>query len=599
MLARVVGRKYIRRVVRALWLLSSPVLLALPLAPVPASAQAQVGQIVSPALAAEMAAYPLERIPIILEMSAPRAPFATPVSVSLAQQAVNILNTYGQAVGALSIVEGAAGYATSAGIQAMSQLPQVAVIEQDAVVRPRRSAGAAPAWPAGQLTSLYPQEVNATRVWQQGGSGLGVTVAVLDSGIAADPDLGNRIQAEVGFAGPIDPQRPDLGGHGTHIAGTIAGDGTRSLGQYVGIAPRANLISIQVLGKNGNGRISSVLRGIEWAIAHKAQYNIRVLNLSFGARPLGSYKTDPLAAAVEIAWKQGIVVVAAAGNGGPSSGTVESPGIDPYIITVGATDDQATLTLNDDSLAWFSAWGTPTDSTAKPDMLGAGRRVVSIRVPGSSIDTMLPDHVVTASNGSTYTRLTGTSMATAVVSGAVALLLERQPALKPDQVKQILTKTSQAFGQSAPPAGAGTGLLDAYAAASSLPRGSANAGLRVADDAARTLYASLYGQPLAWNLATYLGTNWTLFTWLTLPWTSATWDNIAWDNIAWDNIAWDNIAWDNFAWDNIAWDNIAWDNIAWDNIAWDNIAWDNIAWDNIAWDDTEWNNIAWDSFNTD
>jgi subtilisin family serine protease len=582
MLARVVGRKYIRRVARALWLLPSPVLLALPLAPAPASAQAQVGQIVSAALAAEMAAYPLERIPIIVEMSAPRAPFATPVSVSLAQQAVNILNTYGQAVGALSVIQGAAGYATSAGIQAMSQLPQVAAIEQDAVVRPRRSAGVAPAWPAGQLTSLYPQEVNATRVWQQGGSGLGVTVAVLDSGIAADPDLGNRIQAEVGFAGPFDPQRPDLGGHGTHIAGTIAGDGTRSSGQYVGIAPRANLVSIQVLGKNGNGRISSVLRGIEWAIAHKAQYNIRVLNLSFGARPLGSYKTDPLAAAVEIAWKQGIVVVAAAGNGGPSGGTVESPGVDPYIITVGATDDQATLTLNDDTLAWFSAWGTPTDSTAKPDMLGAGRRVVSLRVPGSSIDTMLPDHVVMASNGNTYTRLTGTSMATAVVSGAAALLLERQPALKPDQVKQTLTRTSQSFGQSTSTAGAGSGqsagagagLLDAYAAATSLPRGSANAGLRVADGAARMLYASLYGQPLAWNAATYLGTNWTQFTWLTLPWTSATWDNIAWDNIAWDNIAWDNIAWDN-------------------------IAWDNIAWDNIAWDDTEWNNIAWDSFNTD
>jgi serine protease AprX len=555
-----------------LWFL--PALVALGFAPLPASAQGLPRQIVSPALAAEMTAYPLERIPVIIEMSAPRAPFAPPVNASLAQQAVSILNSYGQAVGALPIIQGAAGYATSAGIQAMSQLPQVAAIEQDAVVRPRRSAAAAPGWPAGPLTSLYPQEVNAPRVWQQGGSGLGVTVAVLDSGIAADPDLGNRIQAEVGFAGPFDPQQPDPGGHGTHIAGTIAGEGTRSSGQYVGIAPRANLVSIQVLDKNGNGRISSVLRGIEWAIAHKAQYNIRVLNLSFGARSLGSYKTDPLAAGVEMAWKRGMVVVAAAGNSGPSSGTVESPGVDPYVITVGATDDRATLALSDDTLAWFSAWGTPTDSTAKPDMLGAGRRVVSLRVPGSSLDTMLPDHVVIANNGSTYMRLTGTSMATAVVSGAVALLLEHHPALTPDQVKQILTKTTQPFGQSAPPAGAGAGLMDAYAAANSPLRGSSNQGLRVADGVARTLYTSLYGQPLAWNLATYLGTNWTLFTWLTLPWTSAAWDNIAWDNFAWDNIAWDNFAWDNFAWDNIA-------------------------WDNIAWDDTEWNNIAWDSFNID
>ena len=519
-----------------------------------------------------MTAFPLERIPIIIEMNPPSPPFGSGANAALAQQAVSILSANGQAIGALPIVQGAAGYATSAGIVAMSQLPQVAVIEQDEVVRPRRSGAAAPAWPSAALTSLYPQEVGATRVWQQGGSGLGVTVAVLDSGIAADPDLGNRIQTEVGFAGPFNPQQPDGGGHGTHIAGTIAGDGTRSAGQYVGIAPHASLVSVQVLDKNGNGRTSSVLRGIEWAIAHQAQYNIRVLNLSFGAHSLGSYKTDPLAAAVELAWKHGMVVVAAAGNGGPSSGTVESPGVDPSIITVGATDDQGTLTPTDDTVAWFSAWGTPTDSTARPDVLGAGRRVVSIRVPGSSIDTLLPDHVVTAGNGSSYIRLTGTSMATAVVSGVVALMLEHQPWLKPDQVKQLLRTTAQPVGQSPTSAAAGAGLIDAYTAVNAAVRGSASQGVRLADGLARTLYATLYGQPLAWNSATYLGTNWAAYTWLTLPWTSATWDNIAWDNIAWDNIAWDNIAWDSFAWDNIAWDNIAWDNTEWNNIAWDSYA---------------------------
>ena len=573
MLTAVAVRKYIRPLVSAVWLVAAVVPLA-----VPARAQSLNLQKVSPALVTDMTATPLALIPVIVEMAAASPPFAPGTNLALAQQAVTILNADGQAVGALPLIQAAAGYATSAGIQAMSQLPQVAAIEEDSVVRPRRSAGSGSIWPPGQLTSLYPQEVRATQVWQQGGSGRGVTVAVLDSGIAANPDLGNRIQVQVGFAGPYDPQHPDPGGHGTHIAGTIAGDGTSSAGQYVGMAPHAGLVGIQVLDRNGNGRISSVVRGIEWAIAHQAQFNIRVLNLSFGARVLGSsYRTDPLAAAVEIAWKHGIVVVAAAGNGGPSSGTVESPGVDPYVITVGATDDQATLALNDDTLGWFSAWGTPTDSSPKPDLLADGRRIVSLRVPGSSIDTMLPDHLVMANNGSTYTRLTGTSMATAVVSGAVALMLERQPALKPDQVKQILLQTTQGFGQStsAPPAGAaGAGLLDAYAAATSATRGSANQGLRVANGLARTLYPILFGQPLVWNSTTYLGTNWPLFTWLTLPWVSVAWDNIAWDNIAWDNIAWDNIAWDQTAWDNIAWDNIAWDN-------------------------TEWNNIAWDSFNQD
>jgi serine protease AprX len=543
----------------------------------PARAQSVNLSKISPQLVADMTATPLALIPVIVEMAPASPPFAPGVNLALAQQAVTILNANGQPVGALPLIQAAAGYATSAGIQAMSQLPQVAAIEEDSVVRPRRSASSGSPLP-GQFTSLYPREVRATQVWQQGGSGRGVTVAVLDSGIASNPDLGTRIQAEVSFAGPYDPQRPDPGGHGTHIAGTIAGDGTSSAGQYVGMAPHAGLVSVQVLDRNGNGRISSVVRGIEWAIAHQAEFNIRVLNLSFGARVLGaSYRTDPLAAAVEIAWKHGIVVVAAAGNSGPSSGTVESPGVDPYVITVGATDDQATLSLSDDMLAWFSAWGMPTDSSPKPDLLADGRRIVSLRVPGSSIDMLLPDHVVTANNGSTYTRLTGTSMATAVVSGAVALMLERQPLLKPDQVKQILVQTTQAFGQSAtaPPAGsAGAGLLDAYAATSSAARGSANQGLRVANGLARTLYPILFGQPLVWNSTTYLGTDWSLFTWLTLPWTSVAWDNIAWDNIAWDNIAWDNIAWDQTAWDNIAWDNIAWDN-------------------------TEWNNIAWDSFNQD
>jgi serine protease AprX len=189
----------------------------------------------------------------------------------------------------------------------------------------------------------------------------------------------------------------------------------------------------------------------------------------------------------------------------------------------------------------------------------------------------MPDHVVTARNGSTYFRMSGTSMATAVVSGAVALLLERQPGLTPDQVKKILVSTTQPFGQLAapPPAGsAGSGLLNAYAATYSPPRGSANQALRDTDGLARTLYPAVYGQPLGWRNPSYLGIDWLSLTWQTL-----TWDNIAWDNIAWDNIAWDNIAWDNIAWDNIAWDNIAWDNIAWDGSGWDNIAWDNIAWD--------------------
>jgi serine protease AprX len=549
----------------ALGLIAALLLVLLPVFAGPANALGN-NQKIAPALQAQMALNPLQRLPVIVEMNAAAFPFIGTVNSALAQQAVAILQANGQSVGGLPIIQGAAGYATAVGIQAMSLLPQVASIDQDAVVRPRRPAGSGPGWPPGPSTSLYPTEVKATQVWQQGGSGHGVTVAVLDSGVAPNPDVPTgRVLASVGFAGAHDAQLPDLGGHGTHVAGTIAGDGTASAGQFVGMAPRANIVDVQVLDANGNGRESSILRGIEWVLAHQAQFNIRVINLSFGAPTQGtSYKTDPLAAGVEIAWRHGMVVVAAAGNGGPSSGTVESPGIDPYVITVGSTDDQATPALSDDTLGWWSAWGTPADSTARPDVLATGRRLVSDRVPGSTLDTLLPDHIVTANNGATYTRLTGTSMSTAVVSGAVALLLEHQPSLKPDQVKKILTATAQPFGAAGLPPGAGAGLIDAYAATNSANHASANLGQRQADGLARTLYSVAYGQPLAWKNLTYLGTNLLPFTWLTMPWNQPAWDNIAWDNIAWDNIAWDNIAWDNIAWDNIAWDNIAWDSFGFD-----------------------------------
>jgi serine protease AprX len=209
-------------------------------------------------------------------------------------------------------------------------------------------------------------------------------------------------------------------------------------------------------------------------------------------------------------------------------------------------------------------------STAKPDLVAPGRQVIAPRVVGSALDLLLPDHVVTAQNGTKYFRLTGTSMATAVVSGAAAMLLEQRPGLGPDEVKRMLVANTQPFGAGPPTGGAsGAGLLDAYRVTGASPSGKANQGLRPADSFARMLYPVLYGQPLVWKDPHYFGLNWAALTWATL-----TWDNIAWDNIAWDNIAWDNIAWDNIAWDNIAWDNIAWDNIAWDNIAWDNIAWD-------------------------
>src|SRR6266540_3997960 len=403
-------------------------------------------------------------------------------------------------------------------------------------------------------------------------------------------DPANRILASVNFADVSSASDP--GGHGTHIAGIIAGNGSRSGGEFVGIAPQANIVDVRVLGSTGSGRISSVVRGIEWVLAHRAVYNIRVVNLSFGARTSLSYRADPMSAAVEIAWRRGLVIVAASGNGGPERDTVVTPGIDPYVITVGATDDRGTIGRGDDTLAWFSAWGS-ADSNAKPDLVAPGRRIVSLRVPGSALDTLFPDRVVLAQNGSTYFRLTGTSMATAVVSGAAALLLQGRPNLTPDQVKALLVGTTQPYGQDSgqvlpDPIADGSGLLDANAATLAVPCDAApspgllsggflvgtlfnptpvacaNRGLRPADGFARALYPVLFGSPLQWQDPLLGGIFWNLLTWDTLVWDSVAWDNFAWDSVAWDSVAWDSVAWDSVAWDSVAWDSVAWDSVAWD-----------------------------------
>jgi serine protease AprX len=555
----------------------SGALAALALAP--ARAQLLIAGNVDPALRALMQANPLALLPVIVEMRQPVPPFLGSANVGRALEALGLLRVYGVPVAGLPLIDAAAGFANAAAINALSLVPTVAFIHHDRTVGPRQSTAPPPAARPDQFSAVYPRVVKANRVWESGISGNGVTVAVLDSGVAADLDLAgsaNRLLASVNFAD--ERLVSDPGGHGTHVAGLIAGNGARSDGEFSGIAPQANIVDVRVLGKRGSGRVSSVVRGIEWAIAHRARYNIRVLNLSFGAPAPLSYRADPFSAAVEIAWRRGLVVVAAAGNGGPQRGTVETPGIDPYVITVGATDDRGTVSRDDDVLAWFSAWGG-SGSTAKPDLVAPGRRLVSVRVPGSTLDALYPDRVVAAQNGATYFRLTGTSMATGVVSGAAALLLQRRPDLTPDQVKALLVRTTQKYGTQehgnqagrapADPSADGSGLLDAKAADREAERArtvpGANGSLRPADGFARALYPVLYGSPLRWKNPLLGGILWNLLGWETLTWNSVAWDNFDWNSVAWDSIAWDSIAWDSVAWDSVAWDSVAWDSVAWDS----------------------------------
>ncbi len=296
-------------------------------------------------------------------------------------------------------------------------------------------------------------------------NGTGIGVAVIDSGIAAHPDLNNatgtsRVVYSQSFVAG-DTTTSDKYGHGTHVAGLIGGNGASSgtangyAATYAGIAPNVNLINLRVLDQNGMGTDSQVIAAIQQAISLKSTYNIRVINMSMGRPVFEKYTLDPVDQAVEAAWKAGIVVVCAAGNSGrfaPTNGfgTVGVPANDPAVITVGATMTELTSTRVDDQIASYSSKGPTTlDHIVKPDLVAPGNAQVSLRVAGSTLDTTYPQYEVTPTSGtSKYYVLSGTSMATPIVSGAVALMLQKTPTLTPDQVKARLMKTAwKSIGQ--------------------------------------------------------------------------------------------------------------------------------------------------------
>jgi serine protease AprX len=298
----------------------------------------------------------------------------------------------------------------------------------------------------------------ASAVWQgtssllgstPGYTGAGIGVAVIDSGIAPHNAISDRVIARVNLVSWEPPTTGDLYGHGTHVAGIIGGNTTAA--KYTtpafagGSAPGVRLIDVRVLGSNGMGYTSDVIAGIDWATANRAQYGIRVINLSLGHAVAEPSITDPLCQAVARAVKAGIVVVASAGNygqtstGAPVLGGITSPGNSPYALTVGAIDTAGTVDRSDDTIAPYSSRGpTAFDMGVKPDVVAPGTRLVSLEAQNSYLSLHYPNWHIAGSGKNAYFRLSGTSMSTAVVSGGVALLLDAQDGLTPGQVKVAL-----------------------------------------------------------------------------------------------------------------------------------------------------------------
>ncbi|MEX2261156.1 MAG: S8 family peptidase, partial [Bryobacteraceae bacterium] len=322
--------------------------------------------------------------------------------------------------------------------------------------------------PVGASLEFANPTTGASIAFSQGYRGAGVGVAIIDSGINNHADFKTLLLSRVVYSQSFvkgDSRTSDPYGHGTHVAGIVAGDAGLSSGlgaknTFRGMAPAARLINLRVLDANGAGTDSAVIRAIERAISLKSKYNIRVINLSLGRPVYESFTKDPLCKAVEKAWLNGITVVVAAGNEGRNNtfgtrgyGTVMSPANHPSVITVGAMKDMGTVSRGDDLIATYSSKGpTQIDHIVKPDIVAPGNRIISLLSDNSVLRsnsgsaTLVPlnYYLPTSSTrpSSDYYRLSGTSMAAPMVSGTAALMLAEEPGLKPDQVKARLMKTA-------------------------------------------------------------------------------------------------------------------------------------------------------------
>ncbi len=383
--------------------------------------------------------------------------FNAPVTQAKAQS--DAAHVHGRLIGNLPIIHGLALQLTAAQARSLAANSDVHAVSLNTTVTPQSLPyGHLPFQIAGlgvsgaQLQTTYDQTLGVLPLWKFGVTGTGVGVAVVDTGVDGSlPDFASRDHSSSrvvasAVANADATTATDSYGHGTDVAGIIAGNGDNRgsgdplHGQYIGVAPNANLISIKVSDETGKATVLDVIYGLQFAVAHQSQFNIRVINLSLDSTTPQSYKTDPLDAAAESAWMHGIVVVAAAGNRGTASDAVEySPANDPYVITVGGVDENGSANASGDTIASWSSQGTTQDGLQKPDVYAPGAHIVSVLAPNSNFASSCATCIV--GNGQ-YIQTSGTSMAAPMISGLAADLLQIHPNWTPDQVKGDLTSSA-------------------------------------------------------------------------------------------------------------------------------------------------------------
>jgi serine protease AprX len=486
----------------------------------------------------------------------------------------------------LPIINGFSTTLRAAKAQRLAENPAVHAISLNAPVETQTLS-------AANLATSYNQSILSPQTWAAGKTGKGVGVAVIDTGIQGNlPDFKvsqssttSRVVATA-VTNPAATTASDTFGHGTHIAGLIAGNGWyRSktdplLGKYMGVAPDANLISIKASDDLGNASVLDVIDGLQFAIDKKSTYNIRVVNLSLKSSEPESYKTDPLDAAVEAAWNSGIVVVAAAGNEGQHEEGVDfAPANDPYVITVGAVDDGGTAAITDDFLTSWSSHGRTQDGFAKPDVVAPGAHLASTIPLGSAFSKMCD----TCLTDGEYFKMGGTSMAAAVVSGEAALLISANSKLTPDQVKSQIVRHTRPIYRSQ----SSTVLVDASGnpVPPAVDTSTDIVGAEITADkalstivAGTSLNAGLIRNSLlipTTGLIDYTRASWSRASWsssitaLRASWSSKTsWSRASWSRASWsatpeacsdfERASWSRASWSRASWSRASWSTAIW-----------------------------------------
>jgi subtilisin family serine protease len=548
-----------------------------------------------------------------------------PGSGVLARSAVT--GSGGEVQRSIGIIHGFTAKVPASSIPALRTRPGVFSVDRDGPVHLNSTTdGYDASTDAGSMHQTM-RTIRASQFWNAGFTGQGVGVALLDTGVVpVDGLTGTNIDGSAKVThGPdlsLDNNAPgmlyiDGFGHGTHMAGIMAGKDTgvapadyTDSSSFVGIAPDAHLVNVKVGASNGVVDVSQVLAGINWVAEHRNDngLNIRVLNLSFGTDSQQSYTIDPLAYAAEVAWRRfGIVVVASAGNSQFGTTALNDPATDPYILAVGSADTQGTTAVRDDHVSDFSARG---NGIRNPDLLAPGRSIVSLRDPGSYIDQ---NYGSTGEVGTRFFRGSGTSEAAAVTSGAAALLLSQRPNLTPDQVKEILTSTARSLPLADGEA-QGNGLLNLKGALAAptpdctecqnFQTSTGNGSLEAARGSVHlsqivTAGDVDHGKPGArielvlTGEQDIFGAPWDGNSWTGNSWTGNSWTGGMWNGNSWTGNSWTGNSWTGDTWDGNSWTGNSWTGNSWTGNSWTGNSWTGNSWTGNSWTANSWSSASW------